>query len=601
MSSELPESDRPWRLYIAVGLFAALFAAGLFFAGGRQEVAENKRSAGQDAEAQRQRECEDQLAGIMAAVDPKELGLSSRQSDRAFDLNLWKDDCGALLAAEQIAEDEALVRQLLSAEGADSVLQPKYTTRDVSHLRTTILMRQSAEHIIGGELDPLQQVVRVFNFVQRNVLDAGADPPTMTPYEVLLLGRGDARQRAWVVAELLRQVDLDAVIVRPATAASEANDLWLLGVLINREGSSQLYLFDAVIGLPIPAAAERTSRTPLITQPATLTEVRADDSLLRQLDLPDNPYRFRAEQLQSVHVELIGHSSLWSNRVAAIDFAIELRGATFYDGLGTNRLKPKSLHARLSDAGRSLGWTADDLAVWEFPEQELTAFGTSTARGADLLQNYQTVLDGPTIMEIKDPETGETLQWDHPLIEGRHLQMTGACRDAIKTYNLIRSGVGVFKVEAVNDRCQESAVYWTAGCQYEQGDFQSVVSMGVSGQYPPAFRTATQPIWADGMGRLVALGMAQLGAYPQAAQLLTRFPPAVPHGDAYLGSRWVRISQPPAEAAPAASEDQPISPAVKPDETAASPPGDAPPAADSPPPANLPAATPSDAAPPESN
>lgn len=599
MSENLPESDRPWRLYIAVGLFAVLFVSALFFAGRHEPSATTNGPSATAREENLQRRCEEDLAGIMAAVDPRELGLSSNQTDRARDLNLWQADCGALFAGQSIARDEELLRRLLPADVVERTLAAAFTARDVAHLRTTLLMRQTSQHATAGLTDPLAQTVALFDFVQRNVLEVGAVSPTMTPYEVMLIGRGSAEQRAWLLAELLRQIELDAVIIRPAKSAAAASDLWLLGVPLKTADGSGVYLFDLVAGLPIPSAAEATAATVTITRPATLAEVRNDPSLLTQLDLPGQPYRLKSTDLAGVQVGLIGHSSLWANRVATLDFATELRGAIFYDGLGPNRLREPSLYDRVLRAGDGGGWSAQDVSVWPLPESQLQAFGTPTAEGQPLIANYLSMLAGPIVRDITDPMTGLKFKWSHPLIGARHLHITGVYREAIQDYNRIRSGIGVFTIDPLNDLCRESAMYWTAGCQFEQGQFESVLNTALRGGYPPAFTTGAPPIWPDGMAWLASFSLARTERWAEGAAMLRQFRLPVPHGQQYLVRRWERLAKPDADAAPATVEPAPATSPAQP-ATPAAP--DGPPADSSPvesgssevnPPSDVPAANPS--------
>ncbi|MCA9054718.1 MAG: hypothetical protein KDA75_12825 [Planctomycetaceae bacterium] len=542
MTDVTPESEHPWRLYLAVGLFVLLVAAGFFFAGGPAN------DDGQETEAptavDQQRLCEDQLAGIMAAVDPRALGLSSSQVDRAHDLNLWKDDCGAVLFDTAIAQDEDLATRLLSEEVLKRFNKPDFTPRDVAHLRTTMLLRRAAEHVVEGEPDALRQAVRLFDFVQRNVLEIGQDAPTLTPYEILLLGRGSAEQRTWLLAELLRQIELDAVILQPKSEAEAPGALpWLVGVIVEQDAEREVYLFDPAAGIPIPAASEQEQSGALVTTPATLTAARENADVFAALDLPDNPYRFRSEDLSELRIGLIGNSSLWSNRMASLDFATEISGAIFYDGLGKNRLRDSGLYDRVASMGETAGWTADGLFIWDFPESELTRFGTPEAKGPELLANYMGMLSGPVIQEVYDPESGGVLQWDHPLVEARHMHITGIYSEAIREYNQIRGGVNIFTPTPGNDLCRETAVYWTTCCQYELGAYDSVVNTGIGGQYPPPFRTGIKPIWAPGMALLSALSLAQLGAYAEGSVILSQLPVLIPHGQGYLVRRWQRLAQ----------------------------------------------------------
>ena len=74
---------------------------------------------------------------------------------------------------------------------------------------------------------------------------------------------------------------------------------WCVGVLI--EGN--VYLFDPLLGLPIPApnGVTRDAAGQLAIQPATLAQVAADDKLLRRLDVDENhAYGVKASELTRV-------------------------------------------------------------------------------------------------------------------------------------------------------------------------------------------------------------------------------------------------------------------------------------------------------------
>ena len=133
---------------------------------------------------------------------------------------------------------------------------------------------------------------------------------------------------------------------------------WLVGVIIPNENGSNVYLFDVAAGIPIPAASEKESDSPSVTTPATLAEVRQDDSLFRELDVPELPYPLSSEAMQKVTVGVIGNSSLWSTRIAALSLIAETRGAVLFDGLGESAVQEQSQLDRVEQAGceRSLGF-----------------------------------------------------------------------------------------------------------------------------------------------------------------------------------------------------------------------------------------------------
>ncbi len=96
-----------------------------------------------------------------------------------------------------------------------------------------------------------------------------------SPREVLLLGHGDAWQRARVFIQLCRQQQIDAVMLGfdEGTRTSRAQP-WLPAVFVNE----QLYLFDTWLGIPLPDESGGGI--------ATLAKVLAQPSLVTSLDLP---------------------------------------------------------------------------------------------------------------------------------------------------------------------------------------------------------------------------------------------------------------------------------------------------------------------------
>jgi len=93
----------------------------------------------------------------------------------------------------------------------------------------------------------------------------------LVAWEALMLGHGDALERAKVFILLARQQGIDVVMLHPVDAL--ASEGWLAAALVE----NQLYLFDLSIGLPVPGPGDRGV--------ATLEQVLADPDLLRALDL----------------------------------------------------------------------------------------------------------------------------------------------------------------------------------------------------------------------------------------------------------------------------------------------------------------------------
>jgi hypothetical protein len=184
-----------------------------------------------------------------------------------------------------------------------------FNTFEGYYLQENVYLRDVANMARGDVLDDLSRAKNLFDWTIRNIqLEADTkDRIPLFPWEALYFGRGTALERAWVFILLARQEGLDAVLLAladPAENTPIARGIrplqpWCVAVLV--EGRA--YLFDPLLGLPIPAkdGIKRDVQGRLELQPATLEEVVADESLLRRLDLDaDNPYPVQAADLKNV-------------------------------------------------------------------------------------------------------------------------------------------------------------------------------------------------------------------------------------------------------------------------------------------------------------
>ncbi|GIW91618.1 MAG: hypothetical protein KatS3mg109_2050 [Pirellulaceae bacterium] len=178
-------------------------------------------------------------------------------------------------------------------------------------------LQDKTKHMPREEAQRLGAAVKLFDWTVRHVqLDALSDWPDSSPqklpaeraepgpgydlypWECLLLGHGDAWQRARVFMLLLRQVSIPSVLLAVDRPESPFGPVpWAVGVLIGQE----LYLFDPELGLAIPTGEDQGI--------ATLAEVIRKPDLLRRLDISQSlRYRIQAEDLEHL-VALIDASS----------------------------------------------------------------------------------------------------------------------------------------------------------------------------------------------------------------------------------------------------------------------------------------------------
>ena len=202
-----------------------------------------------------------------------------RQSEPKTD---WQRDPMLDTLDAALLNDETLAPYLSPEALATQVFQPY----DGRLLQEAVWHRDISRWAQGANFNEVARAAALFDWTVRNVqLAADEEGAAHRPWQVLVYGRGTAEQRAWVFAMLCRQQGLDVVML--GLSPSEPK-VWLPALLVD----NQLYLFDARLGLPIPAPGGEGV--------ATLEQVRADDSLLRQLDLDDAPYPVTSEALKEV-------------------------------------------------------------------------------------------------------------------------------------------------------------------------------------------------------------------------------------------------------------------------------------------------------------
>ena len=186
-----------------------------------------------------------------------------------------------------------------------------FSSRDQYVLREAVWLRNISHWAAGETLDdPLEPAIRLFDWTVRNIQLVGEPAPSQggnpnrvlqKPWETLLLGRGTVVERVWVFLLLARQQRLEATLLAiadPEDPTGRQARPWAVGVLVDGE----LYLFEPVLGLPIPAPdGVQLEEGQLAIRPATLSQVADDDRLLRKLDHgPEDPYPVDSSQAAGV-------------------------------------------------------------------------------------------------------------------------------------------------------------------------------------------------------------------------------------------------------------------------------------------------------------
>jgi len=482
-----------------------------------------------------QESCGSRLQNALDQARPASLGLVGvdaslrvRPADAAAAFTEWlrQPDCLDAVPAEALSDEgRALVARLLGAEAAKDIDATRFSAFDAAHVRDALLDFAAAGRLAKGATDDLDRAVRVFDYVARTVSTAGASSVEvpMTAYEAHLFGRGSAAERTLLFANLLRQLRLDAVVLRPADGGGEAGPWWV-GVLLG----DGVYLFDPELGLPVPAAGAASSAPAFLPKPATWAEAVADPDLLvayrRDAGMTTEP--IDAARLAKPRVELVGPASFWRTAMERLELSLpEDRGVLLYDPLH-DTAAGEGLFRRVADAGRST-WGEDAIGVWAYPlELEATRVAISASqreRLEGLIRKYL----GPV---EEDPQEAGKVGPRKALWETRVAHMSGRTREAISRYQHIRlSGASDSTLtpseNALNLQAADEAFYWAGHAQFAEGDFESAAD------------TARAYVDRDGdrgeeATALLALSLAATGHEADAAAEAGKLP-----GDSPLAAR----------------------------------------------------------------
>lgn len=256
---------------------------------------------------------------------------------------------------------ETLPPDLQKTPPIENLGKLEFSKNDGLALQEDVWMRDVSNWARGRKLEDLSRAKRLFDWTVRNIqIEAETPDPEKAlpqqPWETLLFGRGTADDRAWVFALLCRQQGIQAMLL----ALPGENKVWAVGVL----DQGKIYLFDAKLGLPIPAAdGVKFDGDRLDVEPATLAAAAADDGILRQLDVDEKtPYPVKAEQLKGVVGLVVASPASLSARMAM--FEEKLSG----DERVVLTVDPGAIAKLFKDAGGLA-----EIRLWQRPFQVASA------------------------------------------------------------------------------------------------------------------------------------------------------------------------------------------------------------------------------------
>ena len=434
-------------------------------------------------------------------------------------LNAWLD-AHPMAANPQLQE---IVQQLPAAlqrePSVAKITAGRFSDQDVDYLRLNYLLAQVNQWIdpeVNGdplfmdwiaskasELGPdaradLEQAVRLFDWTVRNIQlepfeASGPAPPApslpaglqfrgpgyrQTTFQTLNRGAGDAWQRARIFIQLCRQARIDACMLAAGDGAPGKE--WAVAVRIG----SELYLFEPLLGLPVPGPDQIGI--------ATLKQARSDTSVMRRLNVLgwfDYPLTSEDIQFNTAYLDAPPESLAARMRHLEDSLVGELRMTLSYDadasakvfvdhsGIDACRIWPQVVEARIyRQAMEELAKNSRDFATWEaFNWGMLSGVRPlAVARWEHLSGQFEREESKPgarvLYMELRSPEFDIEDLRENPELQNRYG---------------VRRGLGITpeeydmqirQVQHFMRNAKRSATYWISLIHYEEADYETAVS-----------------------------------------------------------------------------------------------------------------------------
>lgn len=446
----------------------------------------------------------------IAAATDKPINLLNSWSERVTD-------------PAAVVEPAALPAGWIDETEAARLKVRLFDLRDAVHVRDAMLNHAMATYLAARGTDEVSQVQAVFDFVVRNITLRSPDETDLPlgAYQVLLLGRGNAEDRAWVCSALLKQLHIDSVVVRPAGADA---DTWLLGVVLNQ----QIFLFDTRMGIALPATGDPAAKA---GRPATLEEIVSHPEWLQALALrADQPYAVDADGLKDAQLQPIVEADYWSARMKQLESALPANDlCVLYDPV-TDEGGRSGLLSRLQKVAPA---QADKLMPWQYPRQQIIA-GYSATPAVKQAWEMATQTFNLPIPVVTDRQTQQASLGtpERRLLRIRTDQLLGKFEEATERYLSIRhlevEPVPVQELAILNRMGAENAIYWTAICKFEVREYQAAIEQ-LSSYLKRYDRNGR---WNFAARALLAECHAELGQFSEAVAVLERTRSDDPYRDA---------------------------------------------------------------------
>ncbi|MBD3672258.1 MAG: transglutaminase domain-containing protein [Planctomycetaceae bacterium] len=484
--------------------------------------------------------CADNLDNAFSSLDPYRLEIDADIEATATVLNSWLSTCGT----SEWENPELLKKldRLLSDQQMTDLQGERFGSRDVTHIRTAILLRRIAEQASANADSDLERATRLFEYVARNVVPQPDNQNIpLTLYQVVLFGRATAEHQAWLFAELLHQLRIDAVILTP----QEETSSWVTAVCLD-DGN---YLFDFSLLTPVPRDAEKSWP---ISTPATLKEVIQKPEILASLRALGSQVP-TAESLKNPAVWIPSETTFWSMRMRSLN-QTQTGSATLLADALLDGDYGQGILSRVDDASER--WKRDDIRIWDFPEDQLSRYWSISPNSSQsqALRARIMPFHAPLEVEVnKEKQDIKITEKGNKQWMARLSQLEGDFTKAIMTFGGLRIGskstrnlMAAQDVDAQfqiilqrEDVAAEDAHFWVAISQLESGEITNAKT--TLRDYLNRYESAR---WTDAVRYLLARIHLMNDDYSLAAEQLDQIlqTSSLKNAAAFLKSRFPESS-----------------------------------------------------------
>jgi hypothetical protein len=340
--------------------------------------------------------CRRKLATAIQRLTPERMATQDDPERSVNGLNAWIASCASDQAEAMKTSDETLSLLNNSAR----VTAGRFSGVDALYVRDSLMMRDLYQSLSRQFADAdvanrdvanrdVARVMQAFAWATRNIslLPSDDSRPPLGLFDIVMTGFGTAEDRTWAFAELLRQQQIDAVIVSTAAEPkSEGTDLdtaaWIVAVIRNDDG----LLFDVANGVPITVDEISDAANPVA---AKLSVLKAH------------------ERWKESTVQVIGQVATFSPRMLVLQDQLSAEdSAVLFEELtgGVSDIRP--LTERVMAAGGDL-WSIADIAVWPHPEDRVIRSNSLTEEELGDYKQLMRPFAAPFERDVLKPESAE--------------------------------------------------------------------------------------------------------------------------------------------------------------------------------------------------